>query len=581
MPTCRLSTLFSREKANEVPQLLSALKTIRSPCYPYAVFAVGGASLDVDDTELDVLTIDDPDTGVVLDHIAAYVVARFKFDEKKLQVGSGAPLPTRVDVAIIGAGITGIYAANRLKAAGLSYVILEKRDRVGGIWSQYANTTSQVNSSECSYRLFDKNVRSNRDHSYTREMLEDIALLALDVKNHLYLETVVQKIKKGENGYTVNARRGGIESTIESTGVILAINDRVGPPRDIAWKNQDAFKGQIVSGISDGAQGIDWREKRVVIVGMGAFAVENARTALEAGASHVTVVCRRHGTICPKIIDYLNFATPYDDAFKHDKRSNMRNMMYWKKLYDLSGATQPECWMGKVKHDGHTISVSDIWFIAHYLKKIETITGKITNMTATTIVVNGQHHLDADTVVNCVGFERNAPLTEALSGYREMFNNNYVDKDFMYLADAYIDADAFNSLFGSSVLEMVKFYMEVYITYFNNPEFENMMQTDGIEKLPIEQRKWSHYIKGSMALIQNDPKIRDLAWHQVDQRTDNFLQAHDLSTYIEQNKREWHYLHEMLTGRPMKEEECLPYVPQSFIFFFHIGIPASGTASGS
>lgn len=43
-----------------------------------------------------------------------------------------------------------------------------------------------------------------------------------------------------------------------------------------------------------------WRGKRVVIAGMGAFAVENVRTALEHGAAHVTVVGRRHGTICPK-----------------------------------------------------------------------------------------------------------------------------------------------------------------------------------------------------------------------------------------------------------------------------------------
>ena len=32
---------------------------------------------------------------------------------------------------------------------------------------------------------------------------------------------------------------------------------------------------------------MDWRGKRVVIAGMGAFAVENVRTALEQGASEV------------------------------------------------------------------------------------------------------------------------------------------------------------------------------------------------------------------------------------------------------------------------------------------------------
>ena len=552
--------LVTPEKADLVPELLTALQAIRSPCYPYAVFAVGGAGLAIDDPDLDIIAIDGSDDQAVHRRVAEYAATRFQFDTGKLMIGNRGPLPVNVAVTIVGGGITGIYAANRLKESGISYAILEKRDRVGGIWSQYANTTSQVNSSECGYRLFEKGARSNRDHSFTREILEDISLLADNVKDRLYLETTVEKIEKNEDRYRIKIQRGGHSAEIESTGVILAINDRVGKPREITWNNQASFKGRIVSGISDGTRGMQWRDKKVVVVGMGAFAIENARTALEAGARHVTVVCRRHGTICPKIIDYLNFATPYDDAFKHDKKSNMRNMLYWKKLYDLSGATQPECWMGKVKHDGHTISVSDIWFIAHYLKKIETITGEITDMTADGLVVNGQHHIDADIVVNCVGFERNTPLAESLSGYRKMYNNNYVDKDFMYLADAYIDADAFNSLFGSSVLEMVKFYMEVFILYFNSPEFETMMKFDQIERLPIEERNWSHYIKGAMALIKNDSRIHDIAWRKINRRTENFLQAHDLTTYIEQNKREWLDMHAMLAGRPVKEEECLPYV---------------------
>src|SRR5439155_9363708 len=41
-------------------------------------------------------------------------------------------LPSTIDVAIIGAGAAGLGAAHALKDSGLSTIVLEARDRVGG-----------------------------------------------------------------------------------------------------------------------------------------------------------------------------------------------------------------------------------------------------------------------------------------------------------------------------------------------------------------------------------------------------------------------------------------------------------------
>jgi cation diffusion facilitator CzcD-associated flavoprotein CzcO len=562
-----LPYVFVAEKknSNTIVELLSALRAIRSACYPYAVFLTDGADLDLGDPELDIVPVGGDDAQAVRERIDRYAAARFSFDPDQLRLRNASPLPSQVDVAIVGAGITGLYAADRLRKAGLSVCVLEKSDAVGGIWTRYANHTSRVNSSECAYRLLEKKARSNRDHSATWEILTDVARLAQQVSRELYTETEVIGIEAVGDRYRIRLSRGGDEAVLESKGVILAINDRVGTPREVTWPNQAAFRGKLVAGISDRAAGIDWRDKNVVIIGMGAFAVENTRTALEGGARHVTVVSRRHGTVCPKIVDYLNFITPYDEAFQHDKKSNFLNMMYWKKTYELSGATQPECWMAKIKHPGHTISVSDIWFVGHYLKKIETVIGEISGMTENGVTVDGRRQIPADIVVNAVGFERNTPVAQALSGFREITNTNYLAKDFMYLADAYIDDEAFNSLFGSSVLEMVKFYLEVFAMFFDSPEYDVMVRSAGIEKLPIGERKWSDYIAGAMALIRKYPAIHAIARRQIAHRTQNFLEAHDLETYIAANKREWIDTHAILAGRPMTEAECLPYVFEKLV----------------
>ena len=100
------------------------------------------------------------------------------------------------------------------------------------------------------------------------------------------------------------------------------------------------------------------------------------------------------------------------------------------------------------------------------------------------------------------------------------------------------------------------------IHFFNNPDFDTMIKSDGIEKISIADRKWSHYIAGAVSLIKNYPDIHEIAKKQVAQRTKNFLEFHDLETYISENRREWIDTHSLLAGKTMKEEDCLPYVFQ-------------------
>ena len=65
--------------------------------------------------------------------------------------------------------------------------------------------------------------------------------------------------------------------------------------------------------------------------------------------------------------------------------------------------------------------------------------------------------------------------------------------------------------------------------------------------------------------MKHYPDILAAARKQVAERTRNFMEAHDLEAYIIANKREWYDTHAFLAGKPMKKEECLPYVFQKLV----------------
>jgi cation diffusion facilitator CzcD-associated flavoprotein CzcO len=416
------------------------------------------------------------------------------FDKRRLVMGRNpAPLPEQTEVVVVGAGLLGLVAAARLKAAGRSVLILEKRSVVAGIWSLFANSHSQVNSSEGGYCLKDllppaarAKAAQNRDHSTAAEILEDAAALAHSLKECIYTEVGVVRVLGKDGAYQVIAEEsnpvGGTGCTriIAAAGVVLAINDRVGLPRPLACPGMAAFKeagGSVADGTADALNHVHWQGKKVAIFGCGAFAIENVRTALEAGAAHVTVVARRLGTICPKVrvrdrvrvrgpltltltltstltrtspkvIDYLNFVKPWDAAYRHDTGTNVKQLQAWRKLYKESTATAPSCWPAKIKHDGHTISVSDVWFIGHHLGKMSTVVGQLDHLEEGRVHLSDGTTLEADVVVGCIGFERNTTFCEQLTGRTVVRHSNYLDKNMMYLADAEIDESAFNSFFG-------------------------------------------------------------------------------------------------------------------------------------
>jgi 5-methyltetrahydropteroyltriglutamate--homocysteine methyltransferase len=511
---------------------------------------------------------DGSDADAFASHVSKAMTAPQTFDKTSLAGRRCAP-PAEVDVVVVGAGVCGLIAARAAQKRGLTVAVLERRNVVGGIWSSVANSSSQVNSSEGGYRLADlvdgdAPHKANRDHSPTSEVLSDIGKLADALGDQVYCGVAVAKILPSGTGSIVVATINGKAQTIQAKGVVVACNDRVGAPRQVQYEGQSTFKengGLVARGIGDDLSTYDFRGKRVVIVGFGAFAVENVRTALEHGAAHVTVVARRQGAVCPKIIDYLNFVKPFDSEFAHDTTTNVKQMRQWQKLYQASGAKIPDTWPGKIKPDGHTISVSDVWWVAHHLGMLETVVpATIQQLSPGLCTLSTGQVVECDCIIACVGFERNTTVCEALTDKTTISHANYLAPNLIYLADAEIDDGAFNYFFGSSVIEYAKFYSEVFAFAVCHPGLcDAELWGANVKQSPLHDRKWTQYIGAARTLIKEHADVRAIANHQVDSRMVHFWGSYPPSDWVAMNKIEWSELHHRLAGREVSESEQLPY----------------------
>lgn len=262
-------------------------------------------------------------------------------------------------------------------------VVLEKGADVGGVWSTEANDSSRVNTSEPAYRLLDRDGAMNQFHTPASQVMLDCAQIAsTGLAHRIRLHALVVSVK---NAPAMNSdgnpdrihhlveyedlRADGepVRKTIRANQVVLCVNRRLGKMRQVSFKDENAFKGVICYGIGNQVRDLDFAGKRVLVVGGGAFANENARTAIEKGAAGVVVLCRRRGTVMPYIMDYLSFVRPLNEEFANSVYGSARMQAAWLEAFNQCGVHPPECWQeGRVAPTGHSVSVSDMWMVAHH-----------------------------------------------------------------------------------------------------------------------------------------------------------------------------------------------------------------------
>lgn len=267
--------------------------------------------------------------------------------------------PPCVNTLIVGAGLSGLsLAAAFLEHGEKRVTVLEKAAVVGGVWTLYGNHFSRVNVSGPGYQLPTSrtHVRSSSMHPYHADVLADVldVIEAHGLAPHIFVSTevrsVTRKAIKPVQWSTIGASQA-TDFQIVSKMVCICTNRRLGAPRAVSFVGEDSFTGGIYRGLSNDTASLDWAVSNVLVIGMGAYAVEVMRAALEQeeGANNVTLLARQRTTVLPRVMDWLNYIRPWDAEFRsRPRRGNAIIQMAVQTLYASCGAPKP----ARFKPDG-------------------------------------------------------------------------------------------------------------------------------------------------------------------------------------------------------------------------------------
>ncbi|MFE0184269.1 flavin-containing monooxygenase [Streptomyces olivaceus] len=214
-------------------------------------------------------------------------------------------------VCVIGAGLSGLAVAHALKERGIPFVCLEKAPDVGGIWRQpgagergpgylslHLNTAKQLTGyadfpMPSSYPLYP---RHSQFAAYLRSFAEWAGLLG-----HVELRTEAVSVRQdADGGWTVVSRDAdGAEVSRRFEQVVVASGHHTDPALpDPLPAGADSFTGTILHSL-DYRDGGDFDGRRVVVVGLGASAVDIAAD-LSRHAEQTLLSVRRGLHIVPK-----------------------------------------------------------------------------------------------------------------------------------------------------------------------------------------------------------------------------------------------------------------------------------------
>ena len=189
-------------------------------------------------------------------------------------------ITTDIDVAIIGAGFTGLYAVHKARdLMNLRVQGFEAGDGVGGTWywNRYPGARCDIESIYYSYS-FNEQIASewrwSEKFAGQPEILAYLEFVAdrLDLRRSFTFSTKVESAvwDDAESHWTITTDNGAITTA----RFVIAGTGPLSVPKDNEFPGASSFTGEIYRTGRWPHEGVDFSNKRVAVIGTGATAIQ-------------------------------------------------------------------------------------------------------------------------------------------------------------------------------------------------------------------------------------------------------------------------------------------------------------------
>eukprot|EP00928_Gymnodinium_smaydae_P054557 TRINITY_DN38305_c0_g1_i1.p1 TRINITY_DN38305_c0_g1~~TRINITY_DN38305_c0_g1_i1.p1 ORF type:complete len:561 (-),score=81.37 TRINITY_DN38305_c0_g1_i1:238-1815(-) len=504
-----------------------------------------------------------------------------------------------------------------LAQRGAKVTLLEREAGVGGVWRYFANEHSRVQICEPGYRLIPGRLLS--DFTLKNEVisaLEDTAAMIESRDGKVVFGSRVEKVLNRGDYVDVSYICDGSREHTTADHVLLCVGG-LQSPRRISLPCEAEFQGSIVYGISGEPDRLDVAGKHVIILGMGAFAVENARECLFNGAAHVTFLTRNRNQIIPQMLSYLGFSVeqdymplrqlqrqqtqqrkdgtaPFDITaiFSHAYRSCHAEEAMPQELLEMERTKDPLAMQRNRESFGTVPTASDPFFIGYALGKISTVRADVARVLAKGVETTAGQIIEADIMIKCFGFEDPDHWVSGIVEQTHMYSPMVInERVFLCKCErAKFTPELLKDVGGAKAMgdmlnippiapAIAETFTDLFSYLQAKPEtLRQLMRNGSLPKVKIGECNALTWSRGQWAMMKVDPALEERINQGRRAIGVNMKDRWTPMKYYKENQEWWQYCCKRISG----DEHSVPYLWQPFQpIFEHLTKQAAKTKNRS